>query len=447
MGGIFGKDGIKAVAITELTCEVALQVGRAVAAFFAGNGGKILVGRDTRSSSTVLEAAVCAGITSMGADAQLIGAVPTPALTGLIPRHGAVCGIMIAASASAAEVNGIRVYGSDGRRITDEEEDHIEQIMPGAVPSVRRKYGSIFRYDCACEDYINRMISSTSLDLSGMRIAVDMANGAAALTALRIFRKFGAELVVTGSGQDGAVNASGCTHMEQMCSFVTENGCACGISFDGGGERCVAVDECGNIVDGDVITGLCARDMLEKGLLRNETIVVTQANNLGLRRFAADNGIGLSQASMGERSMIRRMTEEGLSLGGAPSGMLLFPDISPSADGQLTALKLLEALADSGRTLSDLASDVQKVPRVVVNVLVGSHNREVWKNDRAITGVIQEFEEILGIDGRVIVREFGKDTVIRIIVEGDDYNTITQMADKIAETIREQLGLEVPEEN
>lgn len=450
MGRMFGKDGMRGIAVTELTCELAMQIGRAAAAVLAGRSDgstKLLIGKDTRSSSDAIAAALCAGICSAGADAELLGEVPTPALARLVKERGANGGIMVTASHVNAEFSGIKLFSAFGHRLSDDREDDIERLVldtPGEImPMPRRKYGRMTMYDGACEDYIRCMEAAAPEKLDGLKIAVDCANGCASATAKRIFAERGAEIVLMGNAPDGSNINKGCgsTHIDSLMSFVTENGCDCGIAFDGAAERCLAVDENGSLVDGDVIIAACARDMKERGKLRHNTIVATQANNLGLLQFARANGIATSASSLGERSMIRRMLECGYSLGGDPAGHILFPDDAPSADGQLTAIKLLDILKRSGGKMSGLSAIIEKCPQVMLNVPIDKRFREVWKNDRAVTGIIDEFEEILGEDGRVVVREVGREPVIRIRIEGRDFTTINTMALQIADTIKERLAL------
>lgn len=450
MGRMFGKDGMRGLAVTEITCELALQTGRAAAVVLAGHSGdrtKIVIGKDTRSSSDAIASALCAGICSAGADAVLVGEVPTPALTRYIKEHGANGGIMVTASHINAEFSGIKLYSNYGYRLGDDREEEIECLIldrpKDIVPIPRREYGRI-TYDAnAAAEYISCVKEMTGEDLSGLKIAVDCANGCASSTAGELFESLGAEVLLTGNNPDGTnINKDcGSTHIDSLMKFVTANGCDCGIAFDGAGERCLAVDENGALADGDVIIAACAMDMKEQGKLRNNAIMFTQANNLGLLQFARTHGIGTSASSPGERSMIRRMLECGHSIGGDPAGHILFPDDMPSADGQLTGIKLLGALRRSGKKLSELSQMIEKCPQVMLNVPIDKRFREVWKNDRAITGIIDEFEEILGDDGRVIVREVGKDPVIRIRLDGKDFSTINTMALQIADTIKERLAL------
>ena len=411
---------------------------------------KIFIGKDTRSSSDAIAAALCAGICSAGADAVLLGEVPTPALAWYVREKGASGGIMVTASHIHAEFSGIKLFAADGHRLSDDREDALERLIldnpADIVPIPRREYGRMTIDDSAVDEYISHMNEAFPSDLSGLKIAVDCANGCASSTAERIFSDRGAEVLIMGNEPDGMnINKDcGSTHVDALMRFVTANGCDCGIAFDGAAERCLAVDETGALADGDVIIAACAKDMKEQGRLSHNTIIFTQANNLGLLQFARTNGIGTSASSTGERSMIRRMLECGYSLGGDPAGHILFPDDSTSADGQLTGLRLLEVLKRSGSKMSGLSSLIEKCPQVMLNVPIDKRFREVWKNDRAITGIIDEFEQILGEDGRVVVREAGKDPVIRIRIEGRDFSTINTMALQIADTIKERLDLYKP---
>lgn len=447
MGRLFSKNGMRGLAVTELTCELALQIGRAAAKVLASpkdSQTRILVGRDTRNSADTIEAALCAGICSAGADAEILGVVPTPSLSRQIKKCGARGGIMITASHISAEFSGIKIFSNYGYRISEEQEEEIENLIfsrpDELAPKSRKRYGSIIRHENSAEEYISDIMEIVSADLSGLKIAVDCANGCASVTAESLFSRLGAEVIMLGNTPDGTnINTSGSTKIDALTDCVTKNRCDCGIAFDGAAERCLAVDENGVLVDGDVIIAACADYMKKSGTLRNNSILVTQANNLGLLKFASENGMGTAAAPASERSMVRRMLECGFSIGGDPSGHIIFPDDSFSADGQLTGIRLLEALKASGRKMSDLSSVIQKSPQVMLNVPIEKKFREIWKNDKAITSLIDEFETILGDDGRVIVRETGKEPVIRIRIEGADFSTINSMAIQIADTIIERL--------
>ena len=449
MGRIFGKNGIRGLAVTEITCELAMQIGRAVAKVMSSANGttKILVGRDVRNSADAIEAAVCAGLCSAGADAELLGNVPTAALAWQIKEIGAQGGIMITASHVGSEFSGIKLFSSYGYRLRDDRENEIERLILDVHeeidPVQLKRYGSVIRRENVVEDYIEHIIELADADLSGLKIAVDCANGCASYTAEQIFTRLGAEVVMLGDKPDGFnINTSGTSKIDPLMDCVIENGCDCGIAFDGSGERCLAVDENGCLADGDVIIAVCAGYMQKNETLRNNSILVTHANNIGLIRFARENGIGTSTAPTGERSIMRRMVECGFSIGGDPAGHIIFPDDMPTADGQLTGIRFLKAVKASEKRVSELAGIIEKCPQVMLNVPIENRYREVWKNNRTITNLIDEFESILGDEGRVIVRETGIEPVIRIRIEGRDFSAINTMMLQLAETIREQLSEE-----
>ncbi len=449
MGRIFGKDGMRAIAVTDLTCELAMQIGRAAAAVLASHKGdkpRILIGKDVRNSSDTIEAAVCAGICSAGVDAELLGEVPTPLLAWYIRECKASGGIMITASPINSEYNGVKIFSSYGYRLGEDREDEIERLIldnPEKIKPVKLKeYGRVLHNLTAIDEYISHIKKFAPDNLDGFKIAIDCANGCTGLTAEQIFSGLGAEILITGNSPDGFnINTSGSTHIESLMNFVVENECTCGIAFDGAGERCMAVDEQGNLIDGDVIIAACAREMKSEGRLRHNTIIVSQANNLGLIQFAKASEIATASAPTGERGMIRRMIECGYSIGGDPSGHIVFPDDMPTADGQLTGIRLLEILKKTGETLSEISCLIKKSPQVMFSIPIDRRFREVWKNDRAITGLIEDFEGILGDEGRVVVREAGKEPAIRIRIEGKDFSTINTMALQIADTIKERLEL------
>lgn len=441
MGKLFGKNGMKAPAITEFTCETAVSIGRAAAGVLAKDSkAKFLIAKDTRSSSDALECALSAGICSTGADVELLGEIPVSALAWNIRAKGADGGIMITASHASADFNGVKLFSAKGYRLGEDTEEEIERRMTApAKENNIREYGRVIRCENAVESYIERLSEIAKADLSGLKIAVDCANGCTSSIAGGLFRNLGAEVLVMGNTPDRTnINTSGSMHMENLMDFVYENKCVCGVAFDGAGERCLAVDENGSLVDGDVIIALCARSMKKHDTLTNNSVLATQANNLGLIQFAKANGIEVVNAPVGERSMVQKMLECDCSIGGDPSGHIIFPDEMPNADGMLTAVKLLEILKKSGGTMSSLSSVIEKFPQVMLNVPIAKKFCEVWKNDKAITSVIEEFEGILGGEGRIIVRETGKEPVIRIRVEGRDFSAINNMAIRIAETIKER---------
>lgn len=444
MGKLFGKNGIKGTAITEFTCETAMHIGVATVRVLAKDGrAKFLIAKDTRSSSDALESALCAGICSAGADAELLGAIPVSALAWNIREKCADGGIMITASHSNTDLNGIKLFSAKGYRLDEETEEEIERLVTGSAAEKLhiqlKEYGRVIYCDNAIESYIERLSEIAPADLKGLKIAVDCANGCTSSIAGGLFRNLGAEVLIMGNSPDrNNINTSGSMHMESLMDFVVENKCVCGIAFDGSGERCLAVDENGSLVDGDIIIALCARNMKKHGKLNNNTILATQANNLGLIQFAKADSIEVVNAPVGERSMVQKMLECDCSIGGDLSGHIIFPDEMPNADGMLTGIRLLEILKKSGETLSGLSDIIEKFPQVMLNVPIEKKFCEVWKNDKAITDIIEKSEDILGDEGRIIIRETGREPVIRIRVEGRDFSAINDMAIRIAETIKER---------
>ncbi|MDE7365109.1 MAG: phosphoglucosamine mutase [Ruminococcus sp.] len=445
MSKIFGKNGIRGLAVTEFTCEFAMQIGRAVNAVLSEKDrkAKFFIAKDTRSSSDVIELALCTGLCSVGADVELLGEVPVAVLAWNIREYGADGGIMVTASHANNDVNGIKLFSPKGFRLDANSENEIERIItknPEEIAPVQLKeYGKVTYNENVIENYINRLKDVAEVNLKGLKIAVDCGNGCTSTLAEGVFKFFGAEVFIMGNKPDGTnINTSGSIHIEKLMEFVEDNKCDCGIAFDGSGERCLAVDESGNIIDGDIIIALCAMDMKENDKLNNNTIIATQANNLGLIQFAKAYDISVIPAPVGERSMIQKMVECDCCIGGDPSGHIIFLDDMPSADGMLTGLKLLDILKKSGKKMSELAEIVEKLPQVMLNVPIEKKYREIWKNDRAITSLIEELEEILGNDGRIIVRETGREPIIRIRIEGKNFSDINSMALQIATTIKER---------
>lgn len=446
MSRLFGKNGIKGIAVTEFTCEFAMQAGRAIAAVLSEKEGKtkFLIAEDTRSSSDTIAAALCAGLCSAGADAEFLGEIPAAALAWNVRNKKASGGIMITASHVNNDFNGIKLFSSKGFRLDDETEAEIESLLTERLveiaPSQRKKYGKITHDDTAGEEYLKYIHDITTIiDLKGLKVAIDCGNGCTSSMAEKLFSGYGAEVLMMGNTPDGTnINTSGSMHMETLMEFVIENKCDCGLAFDGSGERCLAVDENGNLVDGDVIIALCTRDMQRREVLNNNTLITTLANNFGLVQFAKSKEIQVVTAPAGERSIIHKMIEYGCSVGGDPTGHIIFPDDLPSADSQLTGIKLLWILKKSGGPLSSLTGIIKKLPQVMLNVPIETSFREVWKNDNVITDLIENSENILGDEGRIIVREAGKDPVIRIRIEGVDFSVINTMALEIADTIKER---------
>ena len=450
MAKLFGTDGPRGIAVTDLTCELAMQTGRAVAVVLANNTGKrtkIIIGKDTRLSSDPLEAAVMAGICSVGADPVLLGVVPVPVVPFMIKKLGADAGIMISGSHNSAEFNGIKVFDSQGHKLTDDIEEKIEYLVLEDPQQIHlASHDRVGRREDAknaADEYIDHIREIVDTDLSGMKIAVDCANGCASETAEKLFALMGAEVFVTSSSPDGTNINQGCgtNDIEAFADVVSENGCDCGLVFDGDADRCIAVAEDRQLIDGDRLLAIFAEDMKKKGILKKDTAVITIMTNMGLRSFASERGINLVTAGAGHRYVLERMLEGGYNLGGEPSGHMIFLDDAATGDGQLTGAKLLKIMKESGKKLSELASDMVKLPQVMVNVKIDPQFKELWKNDKEVSELIKELDSSLGEDGRIIVRESGTEPLIRIMAEGSDFARINDIAFQISDKLKEKFRI------
>lgn len=450
MGRLFGTDGARGVAITELTCEMAMNIGRAAAIVLTKrtkHKPTIFIGKDTRISSDVLESALAAGICSVGANVQILGVVPTPAVAALVQQKKADAGVMISASHNSFEFNGIKLFSSTGYKLSDDIEEEIEELIldkPQEMKLVSNEnVGRITYYRDAQTDYIRYIMKCIKGNLTGLRIALDCANGSASATAKRLFEGLGASVYVINASPNGVnINENcGSTHINSLMQFVVDKKCHAGLAFDGDADRCLAVDEKGELVDGDKLIAICAKAYKEKGKLKNDTAVVTVMSNLGFRYFAKDNNIKMLTTKVGDRYVLEKMLEGGYNLGGEQSGHIIFLDEANTGDGQLSGAKVLEILAESGMKMSELASVMEHFPQVMINVKISPRSREVWKNDSQITDLIEQYEAELGENGRILVRESGTEPLIRVMLEGRDFSQINKFAVDIADKIRERTVL------
>lgn len=449
MGRLFGTDGARGIAITELTCELAMQIGRAAANVLTKHSShrpKILIGKDTRISSDILEAALCAGICSVGADAEILGVVPTPAVAYLVRKCEADAGVMISASHNSVEFNGIKLFSSTGYKLSDEIEAEIEALILDTPEKMQlvsgTDVGKISYYENAAQDYISYVESSIQTKPEGLRVAIDCANGSSSATAQELFTRLGAEVLLIHANPDGTnINENcGSTHMEDLMQFVVENHCDIGLAFDGDADRCLAVDETGEMVDGDKLIAIAAKAYQEQGRLKQNAVVVTVMSNLGFTYFAKAQNIKMITANVGDRYVLEKMLDGGYNIGGEQSGHIIFLDEMTTGDGQLSGAKILEILKSSGKKMSELAGVMEKFPQVMVNVKIPNHRKENWKNDSEITDLIDRKETELGDAGRILVRESGTEPLIRVMIEGKDFNQINAMAMEISEKIRERAG-------
>ena len=449
MGKIFGTDGARGVANKELSCELAMNIGRCAATVLTSHTHrkpKILIGKDTRISSDMLEAALVAGLCSVGADVMLIGVVPTPAVAYLVQEYEADAGIMISASHNPVEFNGIKIFNENGYKLSDSIENEIETMLEQGVPEKMLKtggeIGSVIRVKTATKDYIDHIRSTVDVDLTGLTVAIDCANGSASTTAQTLFTSMGANCMIINDVPDGInINDNcGSTHIEVLARYVVQNGCDVGVAFDGDADRCLAVDEHGVILDGDKLMAMFAHDMKKNGRPIKETELVTVMSNLGFFKFCEKYDIHAESTKVGDRYVLENMLLGGHNLGGEQSGHIIFLDYMTTGDGQLSAAQLLCLLKKSGGNLSDLSEIMERYPQTLVNVTVANDAKERLDGEETIWNKIRACEQQLQGDGRILVRCSGTEPLIRVMVEGKDAETIGAMAADIAETIKERLG-------
>jgi phosphoglucosamine mutase len=450
MGKYFGTDGVRGVANQGLTPELAFRLGRfgAYVLTKGKDGGneriKVVVGRDTRLSGEMLEAALIAGMLSIGCDVVRLGVVSTPGVAFLTRHLGADAGVMISASHNPFEDNGIKFFGADGFKLSDETEAEIEALLEAAEDALPRPVGEgvgrVVDDHEAVHAYLEHLKSTIDTDLCGMHIVVDCANGAAYELAPLLLRELGADVTAININPDGInINVEcGSTHPERLCEEVLKKQAHLGLAFDGDADRLIAVDEKGNIVDGDQIMFICGEYLKERGLLAGDTIVTTVMSNIGFFKALEPLGIRTEKTKVGDRYVMEKMRAGGYNLGGEQSGHIIFLDHNTTGDGMLTAVQLLRVVKEKGQTLYGLAQRMKKYPQLLVNVRV--KQKEGWDQNEAITDRIREVEELLGSDGRVLVRPSGTEPLIRVMAEGPDEETIRKYVELIADEVQKQLG-------
>lgn len=447
MGRLFGTDGARGVAITELTCEMAMNIGRAAALVLTKTTNKkpkILIGKDTRVSSDILEAALVAGICSVGADAHILGVIPTPAVAVLVQKYQADAGVMISASHNSVEFNGIKLFSHEGFKLPDSIEEEIEALILDYPEDMKlccsTTVGRIYYEKNAEWDYV-RHIMKTCDGLKGVRVAIDCANGSASSCAEKLFVGLGAECYFINNKPDGTnINRDcGSTHMEALQKCVTEHKCHVGLAFDGDADRCLAVDEKGNIVDGDKLLAIFSKYMKGTKTLNHNTCVVTVMTNLGFFKFAKENSIVVATTGVGDRYVLEEMKKGGYNLGGEQSGHIIFLDRSNTGDGELTGVKLLDILCHTTLKMSELADMMISYPQVLQNVVIPAEAKGKWNTIPEINEVIELCKVKLGDEGRILVRESGTEPLVRVMLEGKNYGLITDYAIRISEAVKKHL--------
>lgn len=446
MGKLFGTDGIRGVVGENLTADMAFRVGQAIATVLEEKGSRptVVIGKDTRISSDMLESALMAGICSVGGDVKPLGTIPTPAVAYLSQQERADAGIVISASHNPYEHNGIKVFSGQGYKLSDAVERRIEEKILSDAPMKVRTRGEIGRRHHGMRqlkrDYIDFVASTVESDLAGLKILVDCANGAASATAPELFGRFKAHTDFINYAPDGVNINSHCgsTHLEDLASAVVRGGYDVGVAFDGDADRCLLVDEKGGTIDGDKVMAVCALDMKRRGKLNGNTIVATVMSNLGLHEFCRNQGIGLICTDVGDRNVLEKMLEMDYRIGGEQSGHTIFTGLETTGDGEVTALQFLQVLARSGEKASVLAGCCATYPQELVNVEVphsGGVKEKIMASAELADAVKRE-EEALGGDGRVLVRPSGTEALIRVMVEAKTAETAKDVASKLADFIK-----------
>lgn len=449
MGRLFGTDGVRGVANTELTCELAMNIGKAAAMVLINDEVKhptFLIGKDTRLSGDMLEGALIAGLCSVGANVRLLGVIPTPAVAYLVGKYKADAGIMISASHNPFEFNGIKIFNEDGYKLPDDLEEEIEAIvLDGKIPYSKPDFenmGTVSIETNAVADYVEHVQCTIENDLSGLEIALDCSNGSASRTAQLLFEGLGAKCHMLSDDPNG-VNINdecGSTHMEQLMDYVREHNLDAGLAFDGDADRCLAVDDNGNLVDGDYVMAICALDMKSRGKLKKDTVVGTIMTNMGFNRFCDVNELNFVSTKVGDRYVLETMLREGYNIGGEQSGHIIFLNHATTGDGQLTGVQLLSLINRRNAKLSSLATLMERFPQVLINVKVSQEGKMRFYTDKEIKAEIKRVEEILGETGRIIVRVSGTEPLIRVMVEGEDAEKIAKLANETADVVRDRLS-------
>ena len=448
MTRLFGTDGIRGVANKDLTPELAYKVGRA-AAYLLSNGdkGKILLGKDTRISGDMLESALVAGITSIGLDVVLLGIIPTPAVAYLTRKYNALAGVVISASHNPGEYNGIKFFNSKGFKLSDGVEDEIEELVMDSknidiIRPIGDRIGRVIMEKNSSTDYKEYLKSTINIDLKGMKIALDCGHGALFNIGPDIIRELNGEVVVVNDSPDGMnINKKcGSTNPDIIRNLVIEEKADIGMSFDGDGDRIIAVDNNGNIVDGDHILAICATNLKEKGKLANNTVVGTVMTNMGLDLYLKENNMNIIKTSVGDRYVLEEMLQSGYVIGGEQSGHIIFLEYNTTGDGLATGLHLLEVIKLTGKTLGELNRLMTNYPQILINAKVDNDNKYKYLEDKVIKIEIEKIENMFHGQGRVVIRPSGTEPLVRVMIEGKNQEEITNIAKDLAQIIEKRLG-------
>ena len=449
----FGTDGIRRIANTELTPELVYKVAKAgayVLSKHADHTPTILIGRDTRISGTLIESAMTAGFLSYGANVKLLGVIPTPGVAYLTRKLNADASVVISASHNTFEFNGIKFFSNKGMKIPDTLEEEIEEVMESGklqeLTAVNDKIGTseyaldlideyVYFFRKNFDDEFEKYLKDDFV------VAIDTANGATSVVAEKVFKALGINYRIINNNPDGVnINHNcGSTHLDLLKKYVLDNKLSLGVAYDGDGDRCLAIDEKGNEIDGDKLLAIISANLRKKGKLAKDTIVATVMSNLGLNKYARDNGLELLQTKVGDRYVLEEMLKGGFNLGGEQSGHVILLDYNPTGDGILTSLMLILSILEEGKKASELSSIVKLYPQVLINAKVNSEKKYDYKDDAEIKEAIDKLEKEFAGNGRVLIRPSGTEPLVRVMIEGEDQEYITKKDREIADLIESKL--------
>jgi len=439
---LFGTDGVRGIANVDLTAELAFKLGQAGSSVLSkGRGGVFVIGKDTRISGDMLEAALAAGICSMGSQVLKVGVLPTPAIAYLTRVLKADGGVVISASHNPAEYNGIKFFGPDGFKLADSVEDEIEATMADHIDlPTGSSIGVIKSSKDAVDLYVDHAVNTIEGSLEGLKVAIDCGHGAAYQVSPAIFRQLGAKVMAVNTKPNGVNINLGCgsTHIDYIQEIVTSHDVDVGFAHDGDADRVIAVDETGEVVDGDYIMAICATHFMKRGLLPKSSLVTTVMANLGFDLAMKEHGIDIVKTKVGDRYVLEEMLKRDVIIGGEQSGHIIFLDHNTTGDGVITALQLASVMVQTGKKLSELKKIMEKLPQVLINVKVKGING--WQEIPSIKESISKAEKELGVMGRILVRPSGTEPLIRVMVESDTGSSASFIANSVADVIRQELG-------
>lgn len=450
----FGTDGIRRIANTELSPELVYRVAKAGAyalAKHSNHAPTILIGRDTRISGTLIESAMTAGFLSYGANVKSLGVIPTPAVAYLTKKMKADASVVISASHNTYEFNGVKYFSNKGMKIPDEIEEEIEEMMDSEklndFTAVNEKIGTAEVRTDLLDEYVyffrkNFEEEFENYNTDDFVVAIDTANGATSVVAEKVFTALGIKHYIMNNTPNGInINQNcGSTHLDMLKKYVVENNCNLGIAYDGDGDRCLAVDENGNEINGDILLAIISNYMKEKGTLKNNTVVATVMSNLGLKKYAESNGLNFVQTKVGDRYVLEEMLKNGYNIGGEQSGHIIFLDYNPTGDGILTSLMLIKVMLEKQKGASELCKIIKIYPQVLINAKVSSEKKNLYKEDEEIQNEIQKLENEFSGNGRVLIRPSGTEPLIRVMIEGENQDYIRDKAEKLAKLIEKKLN-------